>query len=327
MTRILSVDGGGTKLIGMLFDENLTILGQGRAGGVNLTQTTLEDCRANVRACLDGVFSREKPERIDAVYAVFVGPVQELTDELNRRVKVDRFIRCDEKAAGLLAGNLKRRGLLALSGTGAGVSWVKADGSRESVGYLGPIFGDQGSGPWMGLQAVRAISRAVNGWGEPTVLLPLIQEAWQADSVGDMVGILKRHPAPYRMLGELTPLIGRACDAGDAVARSIVQAAGHALAVQTGSLLRKIAPNDPGHIITLCGGAWKTHSLMYETYCREIRETDPALIAQMPLFEHVCAGPAAWLLGQGYSRQEMLRVMRERLPQYCIRMDGLPDEE
>ncbi len=142
MTRILSIDGGGTKLTGLLLDENLTVLGQGRAGGVNLTQTTLEDCRANVRSCLDQLFSQEKPERIDMVYAIFVGPVEELTDELNRRVRVERFIRCDEKAAGLLAGNLKKHGLLAISGTGAGVSWVKPDGSRESVGYLGPIFGD-----------------------------------------------------------------------------------------------------------------------------------------------------------------------------------------
>lgn len=327
MTRILSIDGGGTKLTGILLDENLTILGRGRAGGVNLTQTTLEDCRANVRSCLDELFSREKPDHVDVVYAVFVGPVQELTDELNRRVRVDRFVRCDEKAAGLLAGNLKMHGLLALAGTGAGVSWVKADGSRESVGYLGPVFGDQGSGPWMGLQAVRAVSRAVNGWGEPTMLLSLIQEEWQAESVTDMVRILKRHPAPYRMLGELTPLIGRACDAGDAVARSIVTAAGHVLAVQTDSLLRRIAPEDPGPVITLCGGAWKTHRLMYETYCREVGETRPALSAQMPLFEHVCAGPATWLFSRGCSRQETLRIMRERLPMYCIRAGGLSEEE
>ena len=326
MLRILSIDGGGTKLAGMLLDEDLAVLGYGRAGGVNLTQTTIEDCRANVRSCLDGVFSDEKPDRIDVVYAIFVGPVDVLIDELNRRVPVDRFIRVDEKEAGLLAGNLRRHGLLALSGTGAGVTWLSEDGHRKSVGYLGPFFGDQGSGPWMGLQAVRALSRAANGWGQETMLLPMILNEWQADSVSDLVVILKRHPAPFRKLGELTPVIGKACGAGDPAARSIVRAAGHVMAVQTDSLIRQIMPDDPGRTVTLCGGAWKTHRLMYETYCREIHETYPSITVQKPLFEHILSGPAIWLFERGCSRQETFDIMRERFPQHRVRAEGLTDE-
>lgn len=325
MPRILAIDGGGTKLVGMLLDESLTVLGHGRAGGVNLTQTTIEDCHANVRACLDEVFSKEKPNRIDAVYAVFVGPIEVLIEELKQRASVDRFIRIDEKEAGLVAGNLKRHGVLALSGTGAGVTWLSEDGRRKSVGYLGPFFGDQGSGPWMGLQAVRAISRTANGWGQATMLLPMILNEWQADSVSNMVAILKRHPAPFRKLGELTPIIGKACDADDFVACSIVRSAGLVMAVQTDSLLKQIIPDNPGHTITLCGGAWKTHRLMYETYCSEIHETYPSITVQKPLFEHILSGPACWLFEQGYSQHETLQIMQERFPQYCIRANGFVD--
>ena len=39
MACYISFDGGGTKLNGMMFDENLNLLGTGRSGGINLTQT------------------------------------------------------------------------------------------------------------------------------------------------------------------------------------------------------------------------------------------------------------------------------------------------
>ena len=38
--------------------------------------------------------------------------------------------------------------------------------------------------------------------------------------------------------------------------------------ILTDSLLKQIIPDDPGHTITLCGGAWKTHRLMYDTNFR-----------------------------------------------------------
>jgi N-acetylglucosamine kinase-like BadF-type ATPase len=41
MSRILAVDGGGTKLSAILFDEEFQLLGRGMSGGVNINHTSL----------------------------------------------------------------------------------------------------------------------------------------------------------------------------------------------------------------------------------------------------------------------------------------------
>ncbi len=80
MACYISFDGGGTKLNGMMFDENLNLLGTGRSGGINLSQTSLEDCCANVRDCLDQVLAGHEPEMVDVLYYTGVGNFQPFPD-------------------------------------------------------------------------------------------------------------------------------------------------------------------------------------------------------------------------------------------------------
>ena len=75
MGKILAVDGGGSKLRMLLFDDDFKLLGQGLSGGVNVTQTTPENSRANVADCLGQVFKGERSVNLDRIYVVFVGPV------------------------------------------------------------------------------------------------------------------------------------------------------------------------------------------------------------------------------------------------------------
>lgn len=68
MSYYFSVDGGGSKLNVMMFDEKMNLLGRGLSGGVYLTQTSMEDCQANVSDSLDQLFANGIPERIETVY-------------------------------------------------------------------------------------------------------------------------------------------------------------------------------------------------------------------------------------------------------------------
>lgn len=319
MAFYIALDAGGTKINALMFDENLTIVSRALTGGVNLSQTSLEDCTANIRSCLDQLFAAEAPAVIDIVYCTFVGPFKIFVREIQQRTTVLEFICPSEAEAGLLAGNVKREGILALAGTGSG-SYAVKDGKHCSVGGLGPYVGDDGSGVWIGQAAARAIARAMIGWGKPTLMTDYIREDWGVTNEWDIVNAVQGSSAPFRKMGSLTRVVGRAAAAGDEVALDILRQAGHLMAEQVLFGIRRNWPELPE--VTLCGGAWKAHPEMFEQFRRELQAVHPSLEPRRPLFEHVCAGPILHLLNKGFSRDETIRIMLEKFPDYRIDMSG-----
>ena len=165
---------------------------------------------------------------------------------------------------------------------------------------------------------MRAVVRLINGWGEDTLLLPLFRQAWQLKNDWQMVELVHRSPAPFRQVASATPLVGQAAAQGDPVALGILREAGRLMAVQTEVLIRRAGLGEDQLDVTLCGGAWKSHPAMYDSYVSALRATHPALTARRPLFEHVCAGPARLLLERGVPREEAVRLMKAQFAQYRV---------
>ncbi len=323
MIRILSVDGGGTKINAVLTDENMNVLGRGVSGGTNPNQSSRETARRHMEECLGQVFAAGVPDVIDDVYVILVGDLRDLKDALETKTRVGKYTVFSEARGGLLAGVLRQDGLLALSGTGSDVFFIDAAGRERGVGGRGPIAGDYGSGAWIGQAAVRAVMRERDGWGEPTRLTPMLLKAWKAESDDwEIVRILHSSPAPYSQMAQLTHLVGEAADAGDAVALRIVRQAGEYMARQMAALLCRL-PNPPSSAeVALCGGAWKTHPAMRDSFLRHLRETCPDASAEYPLFEHVCAGPVFHLLKRNVPASEIRDLLTAKMPMYRIARPG-----
>ena len=313
----LTLDGGGTKLNAILFDEDYHVVRRARTSGVNHTQNGREAAAKSVTDCLDAVLPEGIME-IGDVYAVFVGDARILRETLEKRVRIRRLIFLDEARAGLLAGAGYHTGLLALSGTGSDVFNIHTDDS-SFVGGLGPILGDQGSGAWIGLQAIRAVGRDVNGWGEKTSLTDTIFEKFHAahDRIFDIVWQFHSSPTPYAMAASLVPLVTEAAYAGDHVALEIFRSAGNVLAKQMIALLRR-DPVWDHDVVTLCGGAWKSHPVMLESFERELHREHPELRVQKPWFEHVVAGLMDKALASGMTREEAYTLLSKSCDRECL---------
>ena len=388
----LTVDGGGSSLRAILFDENFEIRGQGLAGGVNTNYTTEADARANVRRCLEQVFSGtgaqtgaagkavtaragpagkaviaradsanggtpadEKaaafaktaatvvaayapaagtPVEIDKLYVVFIGNVDFLLDELRGFAAVREVKRLSEPETGLMAGAMWRSGIVALAGTGTNFSLTqgkraaeprRAEQRRYVVGGWGPVLGDEGSGAIIGQKAVRAAIAGQEGWGEPTLMLDLIRRDWRLKDDWDMVEMVYQSPSPFRKVASLTRLVAEAADAGDAAARRILAEAGQSIAVQIQCLIDRFEIPPEDFRLVCCGGVWKTHPLIYETFCCRLAETSPGLTIRKPRFEQIMAGPAFEMLDRlgGDETEQNLARAADRLagffPDFIIR--------
>mgnify|MGYP002409547080 CR=1 FL=1 len=308
MSRILSVDGGGTKLSAVLFDDEFRLLGRGMSGGVNINHTSLENSRANVVDCLEQVFAGfPPPAHIDKLYVVFVGPVNILYEELKKYSTLGEVLPLHEAKAGLLAGAMMEEGILALSGTGSDIFYVRKEKELNSiVGAWGPILGDQGSGTWIGQKALRAVVAAIEGWGEPTLIHELIRREWELVKDNDMVRIIHRNVAPFRKAASVAPLVGEAAKAGDELALKILRKAGLIMAVQTDCLIRRQEIPEEFRQVVCCGGAWKAHPILF---CERLQKLHPGFTINKPWFEHVIAGAVKEML----LRKVPVELARERL--------------
>ncbi len=311
----LAVDGGGSKLMCVVYDGQLRPVCRARSGGVNPTQNSIEAIRAHISEAV-GLLAPYLSEVTD-MDEVFVGAKDEFESAVLRLNPGLRIRRLGEPEAGLLAGACRRDGLLALAGTGSDVFVIRSGRVAYGVGGWGPVMGDQGSGAWIGLQALRSVCRAANGWGEKTMLTELFEKRFGAPLDRRPPEEILKSKAPYAVAAGLVPLVGQAAHAGDRVALEILERAGQDIALQLEALFRRAQCHDLFEIV-LCGGAWKAHGRMLESCQKQLRRLDERYTLKRPCFEHVLAGPALRLLENGFSESEARLALSDRFPEYII---------
>lgn len=311
--NFVSVDGGGTKLNAIWFDENLKLLGRARAPGVNGTITPREEYRAHIRGCYDALFGGRAPDRIDELFVV-CGSGPDYADCLPEGTALSRMTSLGEIHGGLLAGRGLRDGVLVIAGTGSNIHLCENGKTTDYVGGLGAILGDEGSGVWMARQAVQAAIRCAFGWGERTIFADLLTERLKLKDMAGLVKYLYDSPSPFQRLGLLLPLAGEAARAGDRVTLDVFARGGEMLARQTLALIDR-HPEFDGSIV-ICGGAWKAHPATFARFSALVGEAHPSLSICRPWFEHVLAGPMDALLRRGASPEDAHARLLATFPDY-----------
>lgn len=312
----LSLDGGGSKLELRLFDEEFHMLAKSRSGGVNPSQNDTAEAIKNIEACLQAI--PDEIREVESLRFVFVGNKELLETALRERLTVEHMIRYRESQAGLLAGAGRRHGLLALAGTGSDVMHVSKSGDTSMVGGWGPFLGDQGSGVWIGLQALRFAVRDLDGWGEKTLLTPKILRRFGVEeNPYKLIPLVRESKSSFSLIASLTTLVGDATREGDAVALAILTEAGHRMAEQMEALLEKDPAPEEDSVI-LCGGAWKNHPIMKNTFADVLAKSHPELTVCQPWFEPVTAGAMDLALEKGMSVDEAHAVLKECFPEDCL---------
>ena len=319
----MSLDGGGSKCVCVVFDSDLNVLGSGAAGGTNTTQNPPEVVRANVAACIGAALDGTGITEIERFYYCIVGPQDVMLSEAASRVKIRETVPMTEPIAGLLASAVADSGILVISGTGSDMFVIEnggfdEKGPRPIVGGWGPILGDQGSGTWIGRNALLEFSKAAEGWGRPSLLWDMIRAEYKLGRDYDLVGIVHGDPSPFRVAAGFTKLAGRAAEAGDAFCRELLGRAGEELALQTLCLIERRALDGNRQTVTCCGGAWKSGRFMFESFRETLAKTYPGIAVHKPLFEHVMAGPVRMLRDEGLTRDDIIEKVRTHFTQYVI---------
>ena len=309
----LTADGGGTKLIVILYDENFRVLSEGRAGGTNENFRSRADIRADMAKAIGECLGGSRVA-IEAADALIVGPVDVFEEELRKCAEVGIFHRMHEGEAALLAGTGERYGLLALAGTGASCFLLQPD-LRTGVGGWGSVLGDEGGGYDVGVRTLRAAIYAEDGRGEDTRILPLLKEEWHLKELWDMVRPIYHSPDQRRLVASASYITAKAAAEGDPVALGIYRDAGREIFRATDAVLKRLKTPFTGSVVT-SGGVWKGHPVMREEYDKLLAEHWPGIPVQTPELDPCAGGAVFRAVERGIPHEEFWPAVTENFRAY-----------
>ncbi len=230
LKTVLGIDGGGTNTRGVI-RRGETELARAKGGSIKRLRVGAEQAEANLRALLDDVYRQAGVSGVDAASAgVASASLPGVTDwitEVFREYRIERSEVVGDEVIALDAAFRGGAGILQIAGTGSNCIGRTADGGRESAGGYSSTLGDEGSGYWIGLHAVRQALKAYDR-GERTAVLERVGALWRTTTLEELVSVGNATPGPD--FSELAPLISELASAGDGVALRVLEQAGTDLA-------------------------------------------------------------------------------------------------
>lgn len=146
-------------------------------------------------------------------------------------------------------------GVIVTAGTGSIAYGRTSDGREARAGGLGWLLGDEGSGYWIGREALRAILQHFSD-EQDSPLWSLLRKKWQ---LKNRQGILQKvyHPDfDPKEIAELAMLVTESAEQGDSLAVDILHRAGHELASIGVEVAEKLAIPASELELAFLGSVW-----------------------------------------------------------------------
>ncbi|MDQ0378850.1 N-acetylglucosamine kinase [Amycolatopsis thermophila] len=168
---VLGVDAGGTSTRALAVGADGSVLGSGRAGGANPNSHPPAEAVANLAAAIRA--AAEFPGRASACVIGMAGTakltdpeVAALFDRTLRDVGLDRVLILTDAEVAFASATDAPDGTVLIAGTGSIAGRIRKRRMVATEGGYGWLLGDEGSGFWLGREAVRATLAALGHDGE-----------------------------------------------------------------------------------------------------------------------------------------------------------------
>jgi N-acetylglucosamine kinase-like BadF-type ATPase len=259
--HVLGIDAGGTKTVCVLADGEGRVLAEARGGGANL-QTEGE---LGVEKVLHAIMREAMDGHVPAVDAICLGMAGvdrerewRLVREIMGRIAAGaRVAVVNDALVALVAGVGDDPGVVVICGTGSIAYGRSRDNGAARAGGWGHVLGDEGSGYWIGRQALRVVTRAADGRGPRTALARRVLDHFGLSRASDLVTRVYEEGAGHSALAQLAREVQQARDEGDELATRILEQAAHELVRAARSVVERLALAEETFEFILSGGVFE----------------------------------------------------------------------
>jgi len=240
--HVAGIDGGGTRTRAVLMDPAGRICAWALGGSGNFQAiglAGLENLMEELLAALEWKAGGDPLALcLGLAGAGRIDEQEEIASMVRARGWAGRVSVVSDARAALEGAHGGHPGLIAISGTGSIVLGKNRLGEERRAGGWGPLLGDEGSGYCIGLDGLRAVFRARDGWGRETQLTEDLKEELGITHWDEAVRQVYSGRWGRDRIAALSPRIFAAVRSGDKVAREVIAAAGTALGGKVGAVAR-----------------------------------------------------------------------------------------
>lgn len=221
----IGIDGGGSKTRAVVVNGDYEVVGRGEAGAANHfsvgAQVAASHCVLAAQAALADArhaSSLFDPNSVRSWGLGLAGVRREwdaarMREALAEVCPTSFALETDVVAAhaGAFAG---ATGIVVSAGTGAITFGADEFGSRVYADGWGPILGDEGGGYWIGVEALRATCRALDGRAPHTPLAGAVMEALGARSGDELVHLIHGPDSTRDRIASLSRVVSECAEVG-----------------------------------------------------------------------------------------------------------------
>jgi glucosamine kinase len=222
MSVVLGIDGGGTHTRASIVEDE-KVLAFAENASIKRLRVGAEAADANLRAILTDVFAQAGVKSVSAASVGMASSkmpgIADWVSGVLREFGANRSEVVGDEVIALDGAFKGGPGILQIAGTGSNCIGRAPDGSRESAGGWSSRLGDEGSGYWIGLHAVRRALAAYDR-EEPTRVLETVGHIWGTFTIEELVNLGDGTPGPD--FAALAPAISKLAEEGDLVAAGVL---------------------------------------------------------------------------------------------------------
>ena len=280
---VIGLDIGGTKTRGVRFEQGAAVADES-VGSSNVQNVSAEEAArhlaelfarigggtvARVYAGAGGIDTDEDATALAALIAPHV-PGAKITVVHDSRL--------------LLAAGGASTGVAVIGGTGSAAWGRNSLGEEARAGGWGYLLGDEGSGYWLGREAVRHSLRRMNQGLEPDELTTALLASCEVDNPNRLIALFHSPGTGRRFWAERARLVVAAAAAGHIPSQELVDQAGRDLAALALQAAQKLGIAGP---VILGGGLGMNVPALQESFRAALAAggiTDVRVLEQDPVF-------------------------------------------
>ncbi|NSW52156.1 MAG: ATPase [Anaerolineae bacterium] len=262
---VLGIDGGGTRTRAWILDETGRLCGSAHSGASNYDDIGIEAASREIGAAAAAARQQAglPPRPLDAAF-LGLGGVASAADRailkqiaLSLQLAPEAMIGVDHDLRIALAGGLSGRpGIVQIAGTGSSCYGRNAAGESWRSGGWGPLIADEGSGYWLGIQAMKAATRGYDGRGRATPLVSAVLAHLGLAHMDEIMFRVYGQAMTRAEIAALAPLVIDAAQAGDETSLAILDEGAREMADCVLAVARRLGL-EGGCELALTGGVFQ----------------------------------------------------------------------
>lgn len=276
MAFVIGIDGGGSTVRAAVVRDDLAVLGESTGTTVNPSIVGHATAQARIEEAVLAALHSAGVDAADiaAIGMGIAGAAHEHSEAWLREIAAALLpdalpVPSNDLEIALVGARGERRGVLLLAGTGSAAYGVNGAGESALVGGWGYLLGDEGSGYWLGREALRLILDADDRHEPLNEVAREVLSSLGLSAPRDLIRWLYRaDTARNREIAGIAPLVLAAAERGDAAANRLLDEGAAHLAALARTAAQRVSIETP--LYAFAGGLLEQPNALSHRVCSQL---------------------------------------------------------